>query len=886
METKQIYTSFIHWFDSHSKNYGFIVRPEDIDSFSKMSKYEKYQQGYRFDEENIIDQKFLGYLKKDKKLHGKGIYVQFELIPWENGKTKAINVQLFKDIGTINHPDFFFVKSMIVNINLNLLSLKEIEFKIHERTEFLQDLQAINPELRKELKELSEKIPSISIKYSALRDCFTTPFEYARLVNKYINELDKNLQYEIVEELSDKIQSTNSYKKIDYYLNNIKYPQEYKEYLWEITPKEYKLKKIEERHQKFFHLVKKFAESGYSDEYQIYGNWQELYSLNQYEQELIKKWIDKNNDDEFVKMVAARGAEKLVAKYYESIGYDVKDISIKQVEHPYGGDWEKYDIRITKEKQPIYLDVKNARSSQNSKVYSSFCVRKLKEYREQDIKIIGVLSPLLYQNDYQSKKSKKYIHIIWYCANKLNEEEKIELEDNIKDDLARDKKSQNQNITKNDILQAIEKEKQNQDICNSEQIKILGTFDKRDISELKELFLGENIATSINISNEGDKPYYPHWLFDYDDDFYVNQIKIIEEFRNLTNEEIPSYEAYQEFNSIKEQYNALPLFLAAKRKLPNDWIKELSEWRYKFIDSILNIKSQRIKLPHIFLAILKHFLSMIGSNSNNQDYDPLKYLEILYTHQNLDEDSHPHPLKIYDPVKDQHPNYSKKSPTIINFCETLNILYSRRENLKLNEFVKFHFQGKGLLQGTKLGSNEKTRILAYCGKCGYPHIIRNEELGKNYNICNTCKRLVCPKCQYCNSKWEKDNQDKNIEIYCPGYIARTKSINIVILVGRVNADPNVKYFDSGKIKCNLYLAVDRHTKKGTDLFKLEMWNKMAKIAEENLREDSLIAVQGTLGFETWRDDKIKVNRSQPVIKVEKLDLLDPKLNQQYNLNDW
>ncbi|WP_371724273.1 single-stranded DNA-binding protein [Dolichospermum sp. UHCC 0352] len=883
METKQIYTSFIHWFGSHGKNYGFIVRPEDIDSFSKMSKYEKYQQGYRFDEENIIDQKFLGYLKKDKKLHGKGIYVQFELIPWENGKTKAINVQLSKDIGTINHPDFF-VKSLIVNINLNLLSLKEIEFKIHERTEFLQDLQAINPELRKELKELSEKIPAISIKYSALRDCLTTPFEYARLVNKYIDELDKNLQYEIVEELRNKIQSTNSYKKIDYYLNNIKYPQEYKGYLWKVTPKEYKLEKIKERYQKFFTLVKKFAESGYPDEHKICGKWQELYSLNQDEQELIKEWIDKDNDDEFVKMVAARGAEKLVAKYYESIGYDVEDISIKQVENHDGGDWKKYDIRITKEKQPIYLDVKNARSSQNSKVYSSFCVRKLKEYREQDIKIIGVLSPLLYQNDYQSKKSKKYIHIIWYCANKLNEEEKIELEDNIKDDLARDKKSQNQNITKNDILQAIEKEKQNQDICNSEQIKILGTFDKRDISELKELFLGESLARSINISNEGDKPYYPHWLFDYDDDFYVNQIKIIEEFRNLTNEEIPSYEAYQEFNSIKKQYNALPLFLAAKRKLPNDWRKELSEWRCKFIDNILNIKSQRIKLPHIFLAILKHFLSMIGSNSNNQDYDPLKYLEILYTHQNLDED--PHPLKIYDPVKDQHPNSSKKSPTIINFCETLNILYSRRENLKLNEFVKFHFQGKGLLQGTKLGSNEKTRILAYCGKCGYPHIIRNEELGKNYNICNTCKRLVCPKCQYCNSKWEKDNQNKNIEIYCPGYIARTKSINIVILVGRVNADPNVKYFDSGKIKCNLYLAVDRHTKKGTDLFKLEMWNKMAKIAEENLREDSLIAVQGTLGFETWRDDKTKVNRSQPVIKVEKLDLLDPKLNQQYNLNDW
>ena len=328
-------------------------------------------------------------------------------------------------------------------------------------------------------------------------------------------------------------------------------------------------------------MVKKFAESGYPDEHKIYGNWQELYSLNQDEQELIKEWIYENNDDEFVKMVAARGAEKLVAKYYESIGYDIKDISIKQVENYDSGDWKKYDIRITKEKQPIYLDVKNARYSKYSKVYSSFCVRKLKEYREQDIKIIGVLSPLLYQNDYQSKKSKKYIHIIWYCASKLNEEEKIELEDNIKDDLARDKKSQSQNITKNDILQAIEKEKQNQDICNSEQIKILGIFDKRDIKELKEyiselnnkLFSGETL--DINISNTGNNPYYHHWLFDYDDDFYVNQIKIIEEFKNLTNEEIPShdeYEAYQKFYLIEKQYNALPLFIAAKTHIPHPYL--------------------------------------------------------------------------------------------------------------------------------------------------------------------------------------------------------------------------------------------------------------------------------------------------------------------------
>ena len=50
-------------------------------------------------------------------------------------------------------------------------------------------------------------------------------------------------------------------------MNNIKYPQEYKGYLWEVTPKEYKLEKIKERYQKFFILVKEFAESGYPDKH-------------------------------------------------------------------------------------------------------------------------------------------------------------------------------------------------------------------------------------------------------------------------------------------------------------------------------------------------------------------------------------------------------------------------------------------------------------------------------------------------------------------------------------------------------------------------------------------------------------------------------------------
>lgn len=322
----------------------------------------------------------------------------------------------------------------------------------------------------------------------------------------------------------------------------------------------------------------------------------------------------------------------------------------------------------------------------------------------------------------------------------------------------------------------------------------------------------------------------------------------------MIDEEIPSP---QEFSMIEKQYKALPLFIASQRQLPDEWTEQLPEWKYNFIRSIIDIKIQsRLKLPHILLAILKHFLRMVVSNSNDQDYDPRKYLEILYTHQNPDED--PHPLKIYDPVKDQQPNSLKESPTIINFCETLQTLYERRENLKLHEFVKFNFKGKGWLTGEKLEPNTETTILAYC-ECGYRPLIRNEEPGK---ICKTCypHRLICDKCKCCKND-------------CSEYKKRIaqKPLNIVILVGRVGQDPSIKFFGGGKIKCNLSLAVNRRQKNNDnpDWFELELWDEIAKCAADYVRKGQLIGVKGTLRFHTWVDDHLR-DHSKPVIQVEEL----------------
>ncbi|MBD2741876.1 single-stranded DNA-binding protein [Coleofasciculus sp. FACHB-1120] len=103
------------------------------------------------------------------------------------------------------------------------------------------------------------------------------------------------------------------------------------------------------------------------------------------------------------------------------------------------------------------------------------------------------------------------------------------------------------------------------------------------------------------------------------------------------------------------------------------------------------------------------------------------------------------------------------------------------------------------------------------------------------------------------------------------------SLNVVNLVGRVGGDPDVKYFESGSVKCKLTLAVNRRTRNSDqpDWFNLELWGKTAEVAANYVRKGSLIGVQGSLKIETWSDNKAS-NRSTPIIKVERLDLLGSK----------
>lgn len=101
-------------------------------------------------------------------------------------------------------------------------------------------------------------------------------------------------------------------------------------------------------------------------------------------------------------------------------------------------------------------------------------------------------------------------------------------------------------------------------------------------------------------------------------------------------------------------------------------------------------------------------------------------------------------------------------------------------------------------------------------------------------------------------------------------------VNSVILVGRAGRDPEMRYFESGRVKTTFSLAVNRPTKeKETDWFDIEIWGRQAEIAGEYVRKGGLIGIEGRLDFNRWTDDSGNRN-AKPFVHATNLRLLGSK----------
>ena len=107
------------------------------------------------------------------------------------------------------------------------------------------------------------------------------------------------------------------------------------------------------------------------------------------------------------------------------------------------------------------------------------------------------------------------------------------------------------------------------------------------------------------------------------------------------------------------------------------------------------------------------------------------------------------------------------------------------------------------------------------------------------------------------------------------------SVNKVILIGRLGADPEVRYTPSEAAVANISLATNYSTKKGDDWIEqtewvnVVAWNRLAEIVKEYAVKGSRIYVEGRLQTRSWEDSEGNKRYSTEVVAND-LQLLDSK----------
>ena len=101
------------------------------------------------------------------------------------------------------------------------------------------------------------------------------------------------------------------------------------------------------------------------------------------------------------------------------------------------------------------------------------------------------------------------------------------------------------------------------------------------------------------------------------------------------------------------------------------------------------------------------------------------------------------------------------------------------------------------------------------------------------------------------------------------------AINTTVIVGRVGQDPEMQYFETGKVKTRFSIAVNRWSKQGekTDWFNVECWDKQAEVAGEYVKKGRQVAIDGKLEVSQWTDTSTGELRERYYINAHSIKLL-------------
>jgi single-strand DNA-binding protein len=104
-------------------------------------------------------------------------------------------------------------------------------------------------------------------------------------------------------------------------------------------------------------------------------------------------------------------------------------------------------------------------------------------------------------------------------------------------------------------------------------------------------------------------------------------------------------------------------------------------------------------------------------------------------------------------------------------------------------------------------------------------------------------------------------------------------VNKVILIGNLGADPEVRHLENGSVVANFNIATsESYTNKSgerveqTEWHRIELWDRLAQIAEQYLKKGNQVYIEGRLRTENWTD-KENQPRSRVSIRANSMTLL-------------
>lgn len=110
-----------------------------------------------------------------------------------------------------------------------------------------------------------------------------------------------------------------------------------------------------------------------------------------------------------------------------------------------------------------------------------------------------------------------------------------------------------------------------------------------------------------------------------------------------------------------------------------------------------------------------------------------------------------------------------------------------------------------------------------------------------------------------------------------------RDLNKVMIIGRLGADPEMRYTPTGSPVTTLRVATGRQWRDGggesreeTEWFSVVAWNKLAEICSQYLTKGSRVYIEGRLQTRSWEDQQSGQTRYKTEVIASDMIILDSR----------